>query len=97
MCDLSLSYLFQIYTATPLVFTHMYRVFISVLIKYLEWRCCEIELFRCTLPFEILEQGGQTGQRDLEPPNGPLKGTCYQLKYCKKILKQRQVKKKKIK
>ncbi len=30
MCDLSLSYLFQIYTATPFVFTHMYRVFISV-------------------------------------------------------------------
>lgn len=49
MCDLSLSYLFQIYTATPLVFTHMYRVLISVSIKYLEWRCCEIELFKCTL------------------------------------------------
>lgn len=44
MCDLSLSYLFQIYTATPLVFTNMYRLLISVLIKYLEWRCCEIEL-----------------------------------------------------
>ena len=49
MCDLSLSYLSQIYTATPLVFTHIYRVFISVLIKYLEWCCCEIELSRCTL------------------------------------------------
>lgn len=49
MCDLSLSYLFQIYTATPLLFTHMYKVFISVLIKYLEWRCCEIELSKCTL------------------------------------------------
>lgn len=49
MCDLSLSYLIQIYTATPLVFTHMYRVFISVLIKYLEWRCCENELSKCTL------------------------------------------------
>lgn len=49
MCDLSLSYLFQIYTATPLVFTHIYRLFISVLIKYREWRCCEIELFKCTL------------------------------------------------
>lgn len=48
MCDLSLSY-FQIYTATPLVFTHMYRAFISVWIKYLEWRCCEIELSECTL------------------------------------------------
>lgn len=46
---MSLSYLFQIYTATPLVFTHMYRVFISVLIKYLEWRCCESELSKCTL------------------------------------------------
>lgn len=28
MCDLSLSYLFQIYTATPLVFTDMYKVII---------------------------------------------------------------------
>lgn len=45
MCDLSLSYLFQIYTATPLVFTYIYS---SVLIKYLEWRCCEIELSKCT-------------------------------------------------
>lgn len=44
-----LSYLFQIYTATPLVFTYMYKVFISALIKYLEWRCCEIELSKCTL------------------------------------------------
>lgn len=43
MCDLSLSYLFQIYTATPLVFTRMYSVFVSASIKYLKWRCCEIE------------------------------------------------------
>lgn len=48
MCDLSLSYLFQIYTATPLVFTRMYSVFVSASIKYLKWRCCEIELsFLC--------------------------------------------------
>lgn len=49
MCDLSLSYSFQIYTATPSVFTHMYRLFVSVSMDYTERRCCEIELFKCTL------------------------------------------------
>lgn len=87
MCDLSLSYLFQIYTATPLVFTHMYRVFISVLIKYLEWRCCEIELSRCTL-ISLWEQGGQTGQRDLEPPTWLLERHLLPTQILQKILRQ---------
>lgn len=80
MYDLSLSYLFQIYTATPLVFTYMYKVVfwsntlngVAVKLNFLNVH-----------PFEIWEHGGQTGQRDLEPNEAQWKGTCYQLKYCK--------------
>lgn len=63
MCDLSLSYLFQIYTATPLVFTYIYKVVfwsntlngVAVKLNFLNVH-----------PFEIWEHGGQTGQHDSE-------------------------------
>lgn len=44
MCDLSLSYSFQIYTATPSVFTHMYRLFASVAMDTLSGVAVKVNL-----------------------------------------------------
>lgn len=83
---MSLSYLFQIYTATPLVFTHMYRVFICVVIKYLGWCCCEIQMYT-KIPLRLENKEVKVGSATWSPGCGSAKGTCYQLKYCEKTNK----------
>lgn len=61
----------------------MYRVFISVLIKYLGWCCCEIQMYT-KIPLSFENKEVKVGSATWSPGQDSAKGTCYQLKYCEK-------------